>query len=317
MNNPINKYNTSNMQVSVVMATYNGEKYIADQIQSIIDQTEKNIELIIQDDASSDKTVEIIRSFEKSMKISLQINKKRIGFVSNFEKGIARATGRYIALSDQDDIWVENKIENLINEIGSADLIHSNCELIDDAGNILFSKWKKAALIRNAGSELLFENDITGCTILFKKELLSIILPFPLGLSYHDWWIAMCAASRKGIKYVDQALVKYRQHNNQEAGAGINRSSALVALTQKMRLFNRKAFIQVSEKQLANILSAKNILKEWYSEELVRDAIAYHKSLVSGLIHFHAFIIALRRSETVRPNDNLGFFKLFYRDLFG
>lgn len=86
MHNPILQDDSRNAMVSVVMATYNGEKYIAEQIQSIINQTYKNIELIVQDDASSDRTVEIIRSFENRMTIALQINKKRLGFVSNFEQ---------------------------------------------------------------------------------------------------------------------------------------------------------------------------------------------------------------------------------------
>ncbi len=299
------------------MATYNGEKYIAEQIQSIINQTYKNIELIVQDDASSDRTVEIIRFFENRITIALQINKKRLGFVSNFEKGIARASGKYIALSDQDDIWVENKIEILISEIGSADLIHSNCELIDDAGNFLFSKWKKAVLIRNAGPELLFQNDITGCTTLFKKELLSIILPFPAGLSFHDWWIAMCAASRNGIKYIDRPLVKYRQHHNQEAGSGKNSISGLLDLVQKIRLFNRNVLIRDSEKHLANLMASQKRLQDWFSEELVNDAIVYHKSLIKSYLHWHAFVIALRRSSTIRPGDKLKYYKLFYSDLIG
>lgn len=296
--------------VSVVMATYNGERFIAEQIQSILMQSHENIELIVQDDQSTDATVRIVESFQDRLTIRLQVNERRLGFVGNFERGIARARGAYIALCDQDDVWVENKIEIMLDEIGDADLIHSNCELIGEKGNLLAASWRKKEQVRNTASELLFYNGITGCTALFRRELLKHCLPFPDGLAYHDWWLAMCASVQNGIKYLDLPLVKYRQHGTQETGAFVAKGARAAAIWKKLRLLNKERKAGGSEKQLRNLTSGKSFLLKFVQVDSLKEAIQYHQSLSQGFFHFRAFWIGIRKPGTLWPGDNLALLKL-------
>jgi len=122
--------------VSIVMATYNGQDFLCQQIDSIIGQSYSNLEIIIQDDGSSDGTCNIVRRYAlKDSRIQFFKNKENLGIVQNFYDLIDKATGEYIAISDQDDIWKPNKIEFLINHIGIHSLIYSDSQLIDQSGD--------------------------------------------------------------------------------------------------------------------------------------------------------------------------------------
>ena len=124
--------------ISVVMATYNGERFLAEQLDSIFLQSYPNIELIIVDDVSVDGTVAIIKSYcEKHSNIRLYVNDENLGYIKNFEKGMLLATGALIALSDQDDIWVTDKLSILFEGIAEHEIIYSDSELIDETGKRL------------------------------------------------------------------------------------------------------------------------------------------------------------------------------------
>jgi glycosyltransferase involved in cell wall biosynthesis len=204
-------------KVSIVLCTYNGSKYLKEQLKSIINQSYKNFEIIISDDKSVDNTCEIINSMLNQAEIdySLYINTEQLGFYRNFEKGISLASGEFIALCDQDDIWNEKKIEILISEIGDNAMIYSDSIFIDDSG---VPKGNSMSDIVNMvdgrnHKKLVFHNSVSAHAMLFKKELIPLILPFP-DLPFHDWWIAFVAMSKGGIKYIDQKLVNYRVHQN-------------------------------------------------------------------------------------------------------
>lgn len=127
-----------NKLVSIAMTTYNGEKFIKKQLDSIINQTYKNLEIIICDDGSTDKTIDIIKEYQKKDKrIKLYINEKNLGFSKNFEKAISLCKGDYIALSDQDDIWELDKIETMVKNINDAILVYGDEKLIDEKDNII------------------------------------------------------------------------------------------------------------------------------------------------------------------------------------
>ncbi len=208
--------------VSIAMATYNGERFLEKQMASILDQTYKNIEVVVCDDVSTDDTVAILKAFaKKDKRVRLVENKKNLGYVKNFEKTISLCKGEYIALSDQDDIWMEDKIAILIQEIGEASLIHSDAYLIDEEGNIFsqsYSQYEKKYLYPKNIIELIFNPVVTGCSALFTQELGQSILPFCKDIYVHDLWISMIAYKMQGIKYCDKPLIQYRQHKNNQIG---------------------------------------------------------------------------------------------------
>ncbi|MDR2427259.1 MAG: glycosyltransferase family 2 protein [Endomicrobium sp.] len=200
--------------VSIVIAAYNGQIFLRKQLDSLLSQTYENIEIIACDDCSIDSTLSILKSYPSV--IILQ-NEQNIGFVKTFEKVISEAKGDYIALCDQDDIWLPEKIETLVKEIGDTVLIHSDAYLIDDNDNIMSntstSKVKKF-LQNTTFADYLRTNSVTGCSVMLKKELLRYALPFPQHTQYHDWWLAICAAKVGKIKYLDIPLFKYRMHSS-------------------------------------------------------------------------------------------------------
>jgi glycosyltransferase involved in cell wall biosynthesis len=205
--------------ISIAMCTYNGEKFIEKQLLSILNQTYTNIEIIIVDDGSSDSTIDIIKKISDTYNcIKLYQNKFNLGFIKNFEKAISLSKGDYISLSDQDDIWEFNKIERLINKIENTDslLIYSNALLVDD--NLISSnKTLLDEIIPIQGKNnlyFLYNNSISGNTMLFKKDLLIKVLPFPEDIVFHDLWISFVASCYSDICYIDEPLIKYRQHSN-------------------------------------------------------------------------------------------------------
>ena len=210
------------MLVSIAMAAYNGEKFLREQLDSILSQTHRELEIIICDDRSSDSTAAILEEYAtRDKRIRLFVNANNLGLVKNFEKALSLCSGEYIALSDQDDIWEKEKISTLLREIGNASLIHSDASLIDAGGKVFarsYSRHSRKILDKNLYSYVL-GNNVTGCTALFSRQLLEHALPFPDHVFVHDWWLALCAYKHGGIVYCDMPLVRYRQHGNNQIGA--------------------------------------------------------------------------------------------------
>ncbi len=205
--------------ISVCMASYNGEKYIYDQIISILQYLDEGDELIISDDGSSDNTVKIIESFN-TKQIKLITNKRRAKIYNNFENAIRHAKNSFILLSDQDDVWLENKLEIFRLNLYENDLVISNCRIIDGQGSIiepLFFKYHSKFDESFIGN--LYKNTYLGCCLGFRREILDIILPFPNGIANHDWWIGLiCKFSNKKIKYINEPLLLYRRHGENKEG---------------------------------------------------------------------------------------------------
>lgn len=206
--------------VSVAMAVYNGEKYISEQLQSIVDQTYRNIEIIITDDKSSDNTVQIILDFQKRYSnIFLSCNKENSGITKTFENSFKNCKGDFIAISDQDDIWELDKIEVMLNEIGPEDAFYSNSRLIDKNGNCLEVDFKSIMNLQSyySGAPFLLSKAIPGHNILMKRDFMEKLIPFPEGVLF-DKWISYCSAANNGLKYIDKPLVRYRQHESNAIG---------------------------------------------------------------------------------------------------
>lgn len=201
--------------VSIALCTYNGEKFLETQLNTLINQTYKNIEIIVVDDRSTDSTFSILTNYEKGGKIKLYQNEHNLGFAKNFEKAISLCKGDLIALSDQDDIWDLRKIELQVSNIGDNLLIYHDSDFIDSQGNPMGSKLSDYFRFVKGGQNMsfVFHNCVSGHTMLFKRELLKYVFPIPPKF-FHDWWMTYAAATVGNITYLEKSLVQYRQHAN-------------------------------------------------------------------------------------------------------
>jgi len=221
--------------VSIIIGTYNGSKYIEKQLQSIVDQTYTNIEIIVVDDASQDNTVALIEAMSKKYPIiSVNAFKENLGYIKNFERGMALANGNLIALSDQDDWWHETKMEKLAKKIGDYDIIYCDSaftnENLEPTGDS-FSKRKNMLSSKNP-MNFLIENCASGHAMLIKKSLFDKAIPFPKTVP-HDWWLAYLATLNNGINYFNEALVKYRHHDNNVIAENTTKKSKIEKRTER------------------------------------------------------------------------------------
>jgi glycosyltransferase involved in cell wall biosynthesis len=204
------------IKVSVAMCTYNGERFLAVQLDSILNQSYQNIEVVIVDDGSTDNTMAILRGYEeRDSRIRVYQNTQNIGFVKNFERAIATCEADYIALADQDDIWFENKIADLMAEIEDSLLIYSRVALIDADGQPLGEEFPGSSVKRVGGScalSLMLTNCVTGHACLIRRELFEQARPALASMPYHDQWLALVAAANGRLKASDKVLSYYRSH---------------------------------------------------------------------------------------------------------
>lgn len=229
----------SNIKISVCMATYNGEKYIKEQLVSILTQISETDEVIISDDSSSDNTLEIIKSINDS-RVKVYRNCFR-NVVKNFEFSISKASGDIIFLSDQDDIWHPDKVRNYMDQFNNINigLVISNLQLIDKEGKEIerefFEQGFRIGFLQN-----LIKNNFIGCSMSFRQELVSKILPFPNNIPMHDWWIGLIALKTSRVKYIDKKLTYYRRHDNNVTSD--SRSSFKNILIWRLNLISKLIF---------------------------------------------------------------------------
>lgn len=213
--------------ISVCIATYNGENYIEKQISSILSQLSEEDEIIISDDGSTDKTLNILKRFNDS-RIKIFLNSNPHGFVFNFENAIKNAKGNYIFLSDQDDIWTNNKIEVCLQYLQISDLVVHNALLVNAQGeksNIDFFSIRKPKL---GYWKNLYKNSYIGCCMAFNSNLLKDILPFPKHILWHDMWIGLIAEKKSKTIFVPDILLYYRRHGENASPTSEKSSFSLV-----------------------------------------------------------------------------------------
>jgi glycosyltransferase involved in cell wall biosynthesis len=207
--------NSNKALVSIVMCVYNGADFLGEQLESILSQTYSNFELLILNDRSTDSSKDIIQQYmQKDSRIKYFENDVNLGFNKNFEKGFSLCSGDLIAVSDQDDIWIKEKIEELLNELGENLLIYSNSALIDESGHSLNKTldYDVSHVDNPTFKSFLDGNFITGHTCLFKKTLLAHALPFPDNVYSYDWWLGFTASYTGRVKYLHKILTLYRIH---------------------------------------------------------------------------------------------------------
>ncbi len=206
--------------VSVCMASHNGEQYIEEQINSILNQLDQTDELVISDDGSTDKTIDIIMSLsDPRIKLFLFKNTEK-GKQSheyatlNFENALKQAKGDVIMLSDQDDVWLDNKVEVVKAYLKDYPYVVSDCYVTDSNLNIISDTrfTKEESYHINKYAALVLSTPYQGSCAAFRREVLEKALPFPKGLQSHDRWIGNVAAFLFNVKIIPEKLIYYRRH---------------------------------------------------------------------------------------------------------
>lgn len=218
-------------RISIVMAVYNGEKYLKEQIDSLVLSSYTDWTLEICDDGSKDGTVSIGREYEKQYpgKIRVHENRKNLGVTKNFLEGARRAEGEYIMFCDQDDVWLPDKIsktyqymKKMEHKYGTGPVaVFTDAKVVDQKLNGLepsFHKSNRLDCKKLDLPQILMENKLIGCTIMFNGALKEKLENLPDEARVHDWWIALIAAAFGKIGYLNEATLLYRQHENNVIG---------------------------------------------------------------------------------------------------
>lgn len=294
--------------MSVALATYNGGRFLREQLDSIYAQTWPNIEVIVCDDSSSDDTVAILEEYRQSHDLRYEVNDRNLGFVRNFERVLSRCSGSFIALADQDDVWLPEKIEKLLGSIGTASLIYSDAFLVDEDGVVLPGSLVSTSGVRPVnGKEFEYfvcNACVTGCTALFRRELLDVALPIPSYETYHDWWLAVVASRLNGVVYLDARLTKYRQHGANDTGVNV-KAGILSRIVAQFSPEARQAKLRYYE-LLRNRANTYRNMREHLvltpRELAFLDGIErYAESLLGKHGRFSAFSLAIRYRERLFP----------------
>jgi glycosyltransferase involved in cell wall biosynthesis len=252
------------MNIEILLATCNGEKYLEEQIDSILNQSFTDWNLIIRDDKSEDKTLQIIEKYIKKYPQKIFLiqdieSNFRLGAAQNFSKLLKYSSADYILFSDQDDIWLENKIKDSLEHMWNLEssngktlpiLIHTDLSIVNTNLELIHpSYWQHQYLDpqRSALNHFLVRNLITGCTVIVNRALKNLAVPIPDTAYMHDWWLALVASAFGKISYLSEPTILYRQHSANEVGAqskGIKHIINRFFKSQASRIYFSKTFIQ-------------------------------------------------------------------------
>lgn len=209
--------------VSVCMATYNGSRYVAEQLSSILAQLGAGDEIVVVDDASADATVEIVRGIGDP-RIVIHRNERNLGYVRSFERAISLSTADVIVLADQDDIWIDGRLEALVAATDAHAVVASNLELLDShrplSSPLTGRPWLLSAAddgrrLRNELRILAGDAPYFGCAMALRRDALELVMPFPDYLrESHDLWIATAANAAGQLGHLEQATVLRRVHDD-------------------------------------------------------------------------------------------------------
>ncbi len=260
-------------RVSVAMCTYNGAAFVREQLESILSQTVSPAQIVVSDDGSTDATLDEVRRIlapariqHLGIRVDILTRQKPLGVTGNFEAAMAACTGEYIALSDQDDVWHNNRIEALLLAFNEPDvlLVHSDARLIDED-----SRPQPPTLMRSLGasrrelrreqgerafSVLLRRNLVTGATAMVRSSHVREVRPFPSAW-VHDYWLAITASLCGRIRFVPETLIDYRQHASNQIGVAKltpGRAVSLLAHSRRSRHDDRVARIAALDMRLAD-----------------------------------------------------------------
>lgn len=252
-----------NPKIEILLATYNGEKYVGEQIDSIINQTYNNWELLIRDDNSKDGTLEILKEYEKKDKRIKVIEDKKgnLGFVKNFEELLNNSKEDWVMFSDQDDYWLENKIEKYVAILNTSSedilkkpmLIHSNSFICDDNLEIIKDEFINSKIANKYNEDdFYFAYFVQGSTVLINRAIIDLALPFSKNVTVHDRYFHLLAEFLGKRIFINESLIKYRQHSNNKIGA----KSSVISKILKKRYFHtedRELILEIQKKYKDNL----------------------------------------------------------------
>ena len=217
--------------VTILLAVYNGEKYLKEQIESLLNQTVNDIKIVIRDDGSSDNSVGIINDFYTRFpdKISVITGEPTGSAKQNFAVLLSSCDDDYIMFCDQDDVWYPDKVEKTLSvmkrvESGNKDLpvlIHTNLAVVDHELNLIsdsFFDFQKLCFEMPL-SQLLVQNNVTGCTVMMNRALKNKCGDIPSECIMHDWWLSLVATAFGRVECIKEATMRYRQHSGNQVGA--------------------------------------------------------------------------------------------------
>lgn len=208
------------MSISVCMTTYNGEKYIKEQLDSILCQLEEDDEVIISDDSSTDQTINIIKSYNDK-RIKLFEEQKFFSPTYNFENSLKYATKDFIFLSDQDDVWLSSKVETVLKYLKEYDLVVSDCIVVDEDLKVLDESFFGLVNSGNGFFKNFVKNTYIGCCMAFRRSVLEYILPFPSKIAMHDIWIGLSTEMKGTVFFLKEPQILYRRHENTVTLSGL------------------------------------------------------------------------------------------------
>lgn len=216
------------MKICITLATYNGEKYLAQMLDSLVAQTRPADVIIAVDDGSKDSTCEILEQYKSKLPLEITKFEKNRGHRAAFSTALEKsrellADNDLIFLADQDDIWLPNKLEVMSQKIGDSSMIFGDAEIIDGEGKVTDSSWrKKAETVEQLSQQALLTGytNVTGCMVAFKAGLLKTALPIPQDVPVHDQWITLCATVENGYQAIADKVIQYRIHGNNTIGEG-------------------------------------------------------------------------------------------------
>ena len=257
--------------ISVAMATYNGVKYIEEQLFSIINQTFPPKEIIIVDDCSTDNTVEIVRKIQKNhSSIILYNNEVNLGPINTFKVAIGKCNFNNVALSDQDDIWESNKLEICFQELKKINvktrpcIVFTDLQMINSNGDLIGSSFWKIQGYNPSKIDLkhiLIGNIVTGCTVMMNGCMKNEIAMMPNKVIMHDYWIALIAFGIGNYKAINQTPIRFRVHEN-----NVTEKSKL-NIFERIILFVNVFFDSENIYKTENILQAEIFFK-YYEKSL-------------------------------------------------
>jgi glycosyltransferase involved in cell wall biosynthesis len=223
---------------SVVLASYEGEKFIGEQIDSILPQLAAEDELIVSDDASTDRTLEVV-ALRHDARIRVLANTLRVGYVANFERAIRQSRGDYVFFSDQDDVWLPEKVATLEAALQEKDCAASDAVIVDERLNVLHQSYFAFRGARDFSRLSIYcKPPVVGATMACRRSYLDALLPFPAGVP-HDFWLTFNAAHDKTLAIVRTPLILYRRHGAAYSVSGTRRRRALGTIAgERFRLMS-------------------------------------------------------------------------------
>ena len=303
-------------KIIILLATYNGEKYIQEQLEPLLIQTYNEFQILVHDDNSTDDTLQLLQKYAKNFPDKVMLLDDNIsngGAKENFIYLLNQVDKEYdyIMFCDQDDVWEKDKIEKTLAKMQELEfqyedtplLVHTDLKVVDEELKLIQNSFWKHEYINpsiNSFNRLLMQNTITGCTVMINRKLAELCLPVPDGAIMHDWWIGLVASKFGKIGFINDSTILYRQHASNSIGAkGFSYLSVLMKFYKlfsnnelylkhlKINIIQAKAFLDIYREILDegtiemleefSTLESKSFLEK-------RKILLKHKLLKQGLI---------------------------------